>query len=749
MSNNSQTSSTLGPLHPSGLTDEEWIQVTTRLGRNPTEAESTLLGFWWSEELAFKSSALFLSSFYRGTKSTVQTLRGTSSRVAHIGNGQSVSIKVVSNNRSFPREPRLSASESLSRGMEEIAALGLSPICALSLARLGSPDQVETIHTLKGMTEGLSEFANTCGIPLVSQDVYFHSRFDTVALFNCAVLGIGPTALFTETQANAGDFIYYINISTPYRSGATEMSLGSYAASPLSTSCLTEALIEGYSKGCISHASKIALGGVAISALELSQRALSTLHLDANKVSRASGEENLLKTLFNDRPNRALVIVPESKQTEATEVFRSWDLQHSVVGEITNADAVVFSYNHQPAVDIPFFMLDRKGTAKTHQLIKYPPMLKEENSALALNIEELHSAAGALEDTWADLLANPNVCSRLPLVQSYDIFLGGDTSRVTDSKRALIRIAKPAKESAATLGIGATICSKTLFMDRDPYLGTVHAVAEAMRSLACIGATPIAVSDCLNLGSPDRYKELCDIAETMRGLGDSCRYWEIPVLLDWIDLGNGTERRPIIPTPTISMVGLVDDVSKSPASHFKNSGDVVFVLGITKDELGCSEYATYYLKQAGGALPDINFDWESAMSAFICMLVQQNLLSSAITLGSGGLAAGLSQLCLKRPQPIGLTLTLLENQEPLRPDSLLFSESASRYIVSFDEKNQSKVESLCKQFNIPITAKGIVGGKTIKLDGQASLELPLATAFRIWSRALLPVFGERDSSDAS
>jgi len=288
-------------------------------------------------------------------------------------------------------------------------------------------------------------------------------------------------------------------------------------------------------------------------------------------------------------------------------------------------------------------------------------------------------------------------------------------------------------------GLASVSSSFPLYMDEDPYLGTVQAVAAAMRALASVGAKPIGLADGLNFGNPDKHREISAFSEAVRGLGDACRVWGIPIVSDSVSLYNGSESNPILPTPSLVMFGLIEDLSKSVGAGFKRSADKIFLLGTTRDEIGCSEYLFYCHERMIGAVPDIDFETELSVCSLVRSLVERQLIVSSHTLGLGGLGIALAESCLLREKALGASLIVRLPEPhlgPVRTDSLLFSESAGRFLVSFREENEQQLRELCQAAKVPITAEGTVGGKSIRLEGALKCELPLSTAKRIWEGGL-------------
>ena len=474
------------------------------------------------------------------------------------------------------------------------------------------------------------------------------------------------------------------------------------------------------------------------------------------------------------------MVTNRDNHRDLNQILYKWDLESVKVGDVNDSDGIEFYWNHYLAADIPFqFALDG-SSKKTFEVVQFPPMLKRNAKVDDANkirqskrkvidewtlVREVAQASDQhdeerelecpknLEDVWLDLLANPNLCSRAPLYQMFDQVVGAKTIVRPGGDASVLRL-RPTEDGEKS-GLAITLDSNSLYVMMEPYLGTVQTIAKGMRNLAAVGARPIGISACMNFGNPDNYREVCDLSEAIRGLGDASRIWDIPILHKEICLGNGREGNPCMPTPSILMAGQINALDKTCTIGFKHKGDDIFLLGLTKNEIYCTEYSNYFHKYTNKLVPDINFEKEKAICNFVVSLIEQGLLNSCHDIAGGGLSVALTECCMARPRPIGATFEV-EHQTfdsphgpiPLRPDAALFSESSGRFIISCSKANEEQVLRLCNEQDIPVTGFGRVGGSVVKISGAAQAELPLSTTYKLWSYRLEYLLGHMEKESA-
>lgn len=777
-----------------GIDEIEWDRIVDRLGRPPNHFECHIFAALWSEAVAMKSSASLLDTIRR-EQPGVSSLPGSEIKLLDIGCGQHLALRVVDNNIQTMLEPFYGAQTALDQSLEELTTAGARPLALLSLIRIGSHDLVRNQRMFQGLVDGISAYGNRVGTPIVGGDLYFHEQYNRGLMCNGAVVGVvsHDTALRIEEVPFKSPVLY---IGSPTgregllpvapEGGNPPSTLPTIKISdPLLENRLLSACAEAIEQGVLQEIVAVGPGGLAVATFDLASRVGRPILLDVDRIP-IRGKEDMkpLEIILSESAQRLLVVTRKEHHRALTDIFYKWDIFSVKVGEVNDADGIEFFWNHYPAADIPFQFALEGSLQKQIDVVKFPPMLKrsESNSADQADkirrrkrivddewslVREVALAGGDdderefecptnLEDVWLDLLANPNLCSRSGMFRLFDQVVGANTVQRPGGDAAVLRLPKPVAEELPEVlknrGLAISLDSNSLYVSMEPYLGTVQTIAEGMRNLAAVGARPIGLAHCLNFGNPNNYKEICDLAESIRGLGDAARIWDIPTLSENVSLYNGTEGTPILPTPAILMAGMIKDINFSCQIGFRKGGDKVFLLGLSKNEIGCSEYASYVHKRVNRLVPDIDFEFERTLCGLIVSLIEDGLLSSAHDLSSGGLAVALTESCMSRQRPIGARLNVFpqvfetpNGPVPLRKDAALFGESSGRFLISCSEEDESIVRERCASAGVPITAEGEVGGSMIEIEGIDEVSLPVSTTYRLWTHRMEHLLGHRES----
>ncbi len=521
---------------------------------------------------------------------------------------------------------------------------------------------------------------------------------------------------------------------------------------PLLANRLISACAEAIEKGVLREVIAVGHGGLAVSCFDLSKRINRPILMDIDRIPLRGNPDSYapLDIILGESSERLLMVTNRDTHRQLNAILYKWDLESVKVGEVNDADGIEFYWNHYLVADIPFQFALEGSEKKEFDVVQFPPMLKRSGSLdddadkqrkrkrkvvdewtlireVALSKEEDSEereieCPSNLEDIWLDLLANPNLCSRAPMYQMFDQVVGASTVQKPGGDAAVLRLRdldssifgagteQSIRESAENAagngasgqldlkGLAVTLDSNSLYVSMEPYLGTVQTVAEAMRNLAATGARPCGLAYCMNFGHPDNYRDVCDLAESIRGLGDSSRIWDIPILSRQIALGNGTEGNRTLPTPSVLMAGIINDLHRSCSIGFKKKGDVILLLGLTENEISCTEYSEYAHRYVNKLVPDIKFDEEKKICDLVVSLIEEGLAASAHDLSGGGLAIALTESCMMRGRPIGATFTIddqvFESPNgpiPLRRDAALFSETSGRFLVSCSPEDEDLV----------------------------------------------------------
>lgn len=779
-----------------GLEEIEWDRIVDRLGRPPNHFECEIFATLWSEEVSDKSSTELLKTIDLKHEKA-RSVPGSPISLFPLGNGQYLSLRIVNNNKQCAIDPFYGAQTAIDESIEELSAVGATPIGLLNMLRFGNFDLIRNKRLFQGVVDGISVFGNRYGVPVVGGELYFHERYNSGPMVNSGVVAV--TTNDNALQINEVPFqspVLYVGAKTgrdgllEQRNEQEDLLDGEVMkrelikmSDPLLSNRLVNACSEAIEKGLLTEVVAIGKGGLAVSAFDLSKRINRPILVDIDRIPlRRQGYEPL-DIILSESSERLLMITDRNKHRDLNKILYKWDLESVKIGEVNDSDGIEFYWNHYLAADIPFQFAVEGSVQKTYEVVQFPPMLKRSANleddankirkkkrkvvdewslirevALAKAQEEEDRELDCpknLDDVWLDLLANPNLCSRSPMYTMFDQVVGANTLQRPGGDSAILRLrrqanseelngAEPKPESA----IAVTLDSNSLYVMMEPYLGTVQTIAEGMRNLAAVGARPLALAACMNFGNPEEYRDVCDMSESIRGLGDASKLWDIPVLSRQMCLGNGKEGSPSMPTPAILMAGLIDDIDKTCGIGFRDKGDLIFLIGLTKNEIYCTEYSSYTHKYVNKLVPDIEFEVEKKYCDFVVSLIQQKLINSAHDLSGGGLAIALTECCMVRSRPIGATFTI-DNQEfesphgliPLRADAALFGESSARFLLSCAPSKEAAFREACEENGILISGIGKVGGRDIVINGAGAAELPLSTTYKLWIHRLESLLG--------
>lgn len=761
-----------------GIEDVEWERIVDRMGRNPNDMECAIFSMLWSESYCNKSSASILESIDREYNNVVK-ITGSRVGLVKISENEYIVSRIIANNEQSYIDTYYGSQACLDMALTELTAVGAKPLAVLNLLRFGSADQIQNQKLLQGAVKGISNYCNKFGIPCIGGELFFHKQYNMGTMVNCAVLGILKTDFALKREKPAfGSPLLYIGAKTgrdgmPIAKKGTDTSLIENTKSrktlkngdPLLAERLILACAEAISKGLLRDVVSAGVGGLGTACFDIAARINNPIKVDIDRIPLKVEGFNPKEILLSETSERLLAIATKGEHRKLIDVFHKWDIDSTVVGQVADADGMEFNWNHYQAADIPFQFALGGSTQKYYEVVKFPPMLRRNDSQESAEAirkrkrkvqdewsivrdstegKDIHTGeinrSSNLEDTWLDLLADPNLCSRRPIFKLFDQNVGLSSVVPAGADSAVLRLKDHTETKRA---IAISLDANSLYVGMEPYLGTVQTIAEGMRNLAASGAKPIAISSCLNFGNPANYKEVCDLSESIRGLGDATKIWEIPILSQFISLFNGTDAYPTLPTPAIMSIGLIPDANKVRSITFKNKGDKIFLIGTTLNEIGCSEYGSYCHHQVNRLVPDINFDLEKRTCDLICKLIDEELLQSAHDISSGGVAIALSECCMATDKPLGATLNLEHTFDPkeFRPDSMLFSETSARFLISIKPENEERIKEICLEHKIPITAEGVVGGRDLSFTGAVDCSIPLPTAYKIWTKRLHTLLG--------
>jgi phosphoribosylformylglycinamidine synthase len=719
-----------------GMTDGEYDRMVDILGRTPTFTELGLFMSAWSEHCSYKSSRIFLKTLPTTGPCVVQG-PGENAGVIDIGDGQVAAFKMESHNHPSFVEPYQGAATGVGGILRDVFTMGARPIASLNALRFGPPSHPRTPFLVAGVVSGIGGYGNSVGVPTVGGDVYFDECYAGNILVNAFTLGVAARdKIFYGAASGVSNPVLYFGSKTG-RDGIHGASLLASAefddtseekrptvqvGDPFAEKLLLEASLELMSvPGLIVGIQDMGAAGLTSSSVEMAARANNGVDLDLDKVPRREPGMTPYEIMLSESQERMLAVVLAGREQEALAILDKWDIDAALIGVVTDTGRVVLRAEGQIVADVP--------AAPLAEGLKYerprarPAYLDELNAVNPLSAFPQPGPA-AFGETLLRILGSPNVASKEWVWRQYDHMVRlGAVTRPGNADAAVVRVLRP---DGTDKGIGVVVDCNSRFCYLDPYEGSKLAVAECARNLAVTGVRPLAVTDCLNFGNPEKPEIMWQFAESVRGLSDACRDLETPVVSGNVSFYNETEGRAIYPTPMIAMVGLIQDPSKVVTQGWKGEGDVIALLGSQTMDLGGSEYLKAIHGVVTGHAPRLDVGVERRLHELCILLADRRLVRSAHDLSEGGLAIALAESCITGHAPIGCTVELPGGDIPEVAN--LFGESPSRAVISFAEKDRAAIEEAAARAGVTFQVLGRTGGRRLKLG--AHVDLPLDTVER-------------------
>ena len=738
-----QRTATLQDAEEHGLRETEYAAVKTALGREINMVELGICSALFSEHCSYKSTKVHLATLPT-TGPRVIVGPGENACVVDIGDNEAVVFKVESHNHPTFIEPFQGAATGVGGILRDIFTMGARPIALLNSLRFGDPALPKSKHLLRRAVNGIGFYGNCMGIPTIGGELSFHPSFNGNCLVNAFALGVvKQNEVFLGTAAGIGNTVLYVGSKTG-RDGIHGASMSSeefddnseakrptvQVGDPFQEKLLLEACLEAFKSGCVVGVQDMGAAGLTSSAFEMADRGDTGVRMHLDRVPQREEGMNPYEIMLSESQERMLFIVQAGHEQKLIDIFSRWELDAVAIGEVIAGGNVELLWHGELVSSIPAKLL-------TSAVPKYNwPMTPPSDPTITTPVDLTKiPLPNDLSATWLSLLASPNLCSRRPLYSQYDSTVRSDTVVHPGSDSGVVRVRSA---SGKEKGIAITLDCNSRYCAIDAHNGTAHSLAEACRNIAATGAKPIGISDCLNMPSPEDPQTMYQIAHCIKGLGEAARAFDVPVVSGNVSLYNQTQGQGINPTPTLAVVGLLDDVHKAVPSHFKRSGDEIFLIGETDPtEIGGSAYLATVHKVERGALPAMDYVRERKTCDGIRALIDEKLIASCHDLSEGGLGIALAECCFKDYEaPLGATLSLTIKGG--RPDGLLFAESGARFLVSCSPQNVSAVRAKVAALGLTISGEGQVGGSSIKVDGIA--EIDIRKGCEAWANGLEQLF---------
>src|SRR5687768_14485054 len=730
------------------LTQEEFARIKALMGREPTYAELGIFSVMWSEHCSYKSSRIHLKRLPT-TGERVIVPPGENAGVVDVGDDWAVAFKIESHNHPSFIEPFQGAATGVGGILRDVFTMGARPIASMNSLRFGSLDHPKhgrrNRSLLAGVVGGIAHYGNAFGVATVGGEVAFDDAYSLNPLVNAFALGlVRRDQIFFGKATGIGNPILYVGAKTG-RDGIHGATMASaefdeealdkrptvQVVDPFLEKLLLEACLEAMRSGAVAGIQDMGAAGLTSSSCEMAARAETGIELDLSLVPQRETDMTAYEMLLSESQERMLIVAHSGREREVVDIFRKWDLDAVVIGRVRDTGRMKVVHEGKTVADIPV-------EALTDEAPRYErPMSKPATEDQSPKIEVQSTKREDFNQDLLTLLASGNIASKQWVYRQYDHMVRTNTAILPGADAAVVRIKETRRALAMTLDGNGRYCAA------NPREGAKLIVAEAARNVACAGARPIAITNCLNFASPERPEVMWSFSETIDGMAEACRAFETPVVSGNVSFYNETEGRGILPTPVIGMVGLMEDVRRTVQPGFKNEGDLIAMLGVTNDDLSMSEFAvsvagvTTQEIAAAGKVPKLDLERELAVQRACLEAAEAGLLTSAHDCSDGGLSVSLAEACFSSlgREAIGARVDLDATPSPT---SLLFSESPSRIIVSFAPSALEELEKIAQDHNAPFAILGRVGGDTlvINVGEETVVNLGLTDLESTWRNAL-------------
>jgi phosphoribosylformylglycinamidine synthase II len=726
-----------------GLRQAEFEAITKALGRPINMVELGIASALFSEHCSYKSTKIYLRTLpSKGPRVLVGP--GENACVVDIGDNQAVVFKVESHNHPSFIEPFQGAATGVGGILRDVFTMGARPVALLNSLRFGDTSLPKTRYLLRRAVNGIGFYGNCMGIPTVGGELAFHRSFNGNCLVNAFALGVvNQDEVFLGTASGVGNVVLYVGSKTG-RDGIHGASMSSeefgddsdakrptvQVGDPFQEKLLLEACLEAFRSGCVVGVQDMGAAGLTSSSFEMADRGNNGVRLHLDRVPQRESHMNPYEIMLSESQERMLFIVKSGEEDKLIKIFNRWELDAVPIGEVIAGGDVELLWHGEMISKMPAKLL----TSAVPEYSWPTSRPTDPNLTRPVVLNEIPQPKD-LAQTWLSLLGSPNNCSRHAVYNQYDSTVRANTVVHPGGDAGMVRIKGPRGNEK---GISVSLDCNSRYCAIDAHVGTALSLAESCRNIAATGATPIGISDCLNMPSPEQPETMWQIAHSIKGLGEAAKEFDIPVVSGNVSLYNQTHGQGIQPTPTLAVVGLLDDASKAVSSTFKDDGDVVFLVGETREsDLGGSAYLAEIHAIEIGQLPHLNYALEKRTCDTVRSLIQKRLLQSCHDLSQGGLAVALAESCFSDYTP-PRTVTITCSQANLRDDVVMFAESGARFLISCKPSNAEAIRQEIASSGLLISAEGTVGGDTIAIKNVA--EIPAEKAYTAWRHGLDEVF---------
>jgi len=738
-----------------GLKEDEYESIREILGRRPTSSELAMYSVMWSEHCSYKSSKIYLRQF--GEKVTPEMKKhllvgmGENAGVVDIGEGLAVTFKVESHNHPSYIEPFQGAATGVGGIVRDILTMGARPIAVMDQLRFGAVEHPDTARVVHGVVDGISFYGNCLGLPNIGGETVFDKVYQGNPLVNALSVGaLKHEDLKLAKAENPGDLVVLFGA----RTGADGIGGVSVLASetfddegpsrrpavqvgdPFAEKVLIECCLELFQSGVVAGIQDLGGAGISCATSELASNGGRGMKVQLKKVLLRDESLTPEEILMSESQERMMAIVPKKHLKKFKKIVDKHEVEYSVLGKVIKQDRLLIKWGKQEIVNVPPRTVAHDGPV-------YERPVAQPSWQDALNADSVHSRglyrandnSSDLAAQFVQIVSSPNQADKSWVTNQYDRYVGGNTALAQPDGAGMIRVSEE-----TGLGVAISTDANGRYCQLDPYQGARLALAEAYRNVAASGAKPLAVTNCLNFGSPENPEVMWQFKQATTGLADGCLELEIPVTGGNVSFYNQTGDVAIYPTPVVGVLGVIDDVARRIPSGWQDEGNNIYLLGITKDELDGSVWADVVHNHLGGRPPVVDLQHEKALADLMLGASLQGLVASAADLSEGGLAQALTESVLRFNMGARVWINEIMERDGIDRTAALFSESTGRVLVSVGREDDVKFVGLCDARNIPVLRIGVT-------DSTGELEIQDLATWKIeelrnaWANTLPELFG--------
>ncbi|MGV6874668.1 phosphoribosylformylglycinamidine synthase subunit PurL [Pseudochelatococcus sp. B33] len=711
-----------------GLTPDEYARFKALIGREPTFTELGIVSAMWNEHCSYKSSRIHLRGLPTKAPWVIQG-PGENAGVIDIGDGLACVFKMESHNHPSFIEPYQGATTGVGGILRDVFTMGARPIAALNALRFGAPEHPRTRHLVSGVVAGIGGYGNSFGVPTVAGSVGFHTRYDGNILVNAMAVGIARTdGIFYAAAAGVGNPIVYLGSKTG-RDGIHGATMASaefddkseekrptvQVGDPFAEKLLLEACLELMRTGSVIAIQDMGAAGLTCSAVEMGAKGGLGVELDLDAVPCREEGMTAYEMMLSESQERMLMVLDPARQAEAEAIFRKWGLDFAVVGRTTDTLRFVVKHRGEVKADLPIRELGDEAPV-------YDRPWNEPKRPAVLDAASLAAPVPTL-DALKQLIGSPDLSSKRWVWEQYDHLILGNTVQTPGGDAAIVRIGDGPRGLALTTDVTPRYC------EADPVEGGRQAVAETWRNITAVGGKPLAVTDNLNFGNPEKPDVMGQFVGCLRGISEACVALDFPIVSGNVSLYNETQGRSILPTPTIGGVGVVADVNVHATLAFKRAGEAILLVGDTAGWLGQSVYLRDILGREEGAPPAVDLAAERRNGDFVRSLILDKRVSAVHDLSDGGLLVALAEMAIAS----GIGAMLAPALRDVPAHAFWFGEDQARYVLTLAEDDVAAVKAVARAAGVPVARLGTTGGDTLRLDdGEAISVEDLRRTHEAW-----------------